>query len=92
MSVRVEGPSLKSILVSFPQLHALGGALRTHKKPPENTNLDFNPILQTLSRQWQTQVDEVTALIMASEACMGRGTMATFSLVSVHVYRHSVAV
>ena len=52
----------------FPQLLEYGNALRTHREVPANTNKDFDPILSNLSGDIKVKLDEVTSLIVTSEA------------------------
>ena len=42
--------------------------MRTHKLVPTNTNKDINVIMTKLSQQVKVQLDEVTSLIVTSEA------------------------
>ena len=53
------------------QLEQLGDALHTHHDPPSNKDVSMNPVLQALSSKWGTQLDQITALILAAEACSG---------------------
>ena len=45
-----------------------GNALRTHKEVPVNSNKDIDPIMSQLSGDPKVKLDEVTALIVTSEA------------------------
>ena len=45
-----------------------GNALRTHKPVPTNTNKDIDVIITKLSKEVKVQLDEVTSLIVTSEA------------------------
>ena len=50
------------------QLLEYGNALRTHKDVPVNSNKDIDPIMSQLSGEMKVRLDEVTSLIVTSEA------------------------
>jgi len=51
-------------------LQEYGNALRTHKEPPKSTDPSFTPILNALSTDWEARLDEVTAMLVTTEACV----------------------
>jgi len=66
---------LKTSVLSYsisPQLQEYGNALRTHKEPPKSTDPTFTPILNALSTDWEARLDEVTAMLVTTEACVGK--------------------
>ena len=50
------------------QMLEYGNALRIHKEVPVNGNKDIDPIMSQLSGDPKVKLDEVTALIVTSEA------------------------
>ena len=54
------------------QLRQLGDALRTSRDPFPNKNTELSPVLQALSSNLETELDQIAALILAAEACSGK--------------------
>lgn len=56
------------ILLPPVQMLEYGNALRTHKAVPVNSNKDIDQIMSQLSSDPKVKLDEVTSLIVTSEA------------------------
>ena len=54
------------------QLKQLCDALHTDRDPSPNKDTELTPILQALSSDQETELEQTTAIILAAEACSGR--------------------
>ena len=54
------------------QLKQLCDALHTDRDPSPNKDTELTPVLQALSCDQETELEQITAIILAAEACSGR--------------------